>query len=149
MTVSNNKQPILVVEDSDDDFEATQRAFKRAGNLINPLVRCEDGQEALDYLQKAWDEIHLKPGIVLLDLNLPGVDGREVLKELKDNVRLRSIPVVILTTSDSSRDIDECYQLGANTFIQKPVKLNNFFEAINKLKEYWFEIAILPKEENK
>ncbi|MBQ4811166.1 two-component system response regulator [Pseudoalteromonas luteoviolacea] len=136
---------ILIVEDSDDDFYATLRAFKRDGNLSNPLQRCEDGQEALDYLKEPWSEEHLKPAIILLDLNLPGLDGRHVLKKIKQDKRLCNIPVVVLTTSNDEKDIEECYELGANTYIQKPVKLDSLFEAIQKLKDYWFQIAILPK----
>ena len=146
MTRINNKQPILIVEDSDDDYEATERAFKKYGNLMNPLVRCEDGQEALAYLEKIDLNDVNKPGIVLLDLNLPGIDGREVLKTLKSHPTLKNIPIVVLTTSNDERDIQACYDLGANTYTQKPVLLENFFHAIQKLKEYWFEIAILPKE---
>ena len=146
MAMINAKQPILIVEDSDDDFEATERAFKKYGNLMNPLVRCEDGQEALDYLQQQEAKDAIKPGIILLDLNLPGIDGRDVLKTLKSHATMKNIPIVVLTTSNDERDIQACYDLGANTYIQKPVGLENFFDAIQKLKEYWFEIAILPKE---
>ncbi|KZN40915.1 response regulator [Pseudoalteromonas luteoviolacea] len=136
---------ILIVEDSDDDYYATLRAFKKDGNLSNPLKRCEDGQEALEYLNEPWSEEHLKPAIILLDLNLPGLDGRHVLKKIKQDRRFSNIPVVVLTTSDDEKDIAECYELGANTYIQKPVKLDSLFEAIQKLKDYWFQIAILPK----
>jgi len=146
MKVNNHQQPILVVEDSDDDYEAIFRAFKQGGHLNTPLIRCEDGQEALDYLLTDWKDDHLKPGIILLDLNLPGIDGRDVLKEIKNNTKLRNIPAIVLTTSDNVKDINACYALGANTYIQKPLQLDNFFGAINRLKEYWFEIAKLPKE---
>ena len=115
------------------------------GKLSNSIIRCEDGQEALDYCQSEWTDSTPRPGIILLDLNLPGIDGRVVLKELKGNPRVRDIPIVVLTTSDDSKDIASCYDLGANTYIQKPVKLEAFFESIQRLKEYWFEIAILPR----
>ena len=141
----DKKQVILIVEDSDDDYEATIRAFKKVGNLSNSIIRCEDGQEALDYCQNEWTDTTPRPGIILLDLNLPGIDGRAVLKELKGNPRVRDIPIVVLTTSDDSKDIASCYDLGSNTYIQKPVKLEAFFESIQRLKEYWFEIAILPR----
>lgn len=148
MTIKST-QPILIVEDSDDDFEATERALKKGGNLRNPIYRCEDGQSALDYLmhkgQYAVPEDAPRPGVVLLDLNMPGKDGRAVLAEIKADTSLRDIPIVVLTTSDDEKDIAECYENGANTFIKKPVDLDGFFGAIERLKEYWFEIAILPK----
>jgi two-component system response regulator len=83
--------------------------------------------------------------VILLDLNLPGTDGREVLEEIKRDADLTRIPVIVLTTSSDQRDIDRCYQAGANTYIQKPVDLESFFRAIAQLKEYWFEIAALPR----
>lgn len=142
-----NDKLILIVEDSDDDFYATMRAFKKDGNLNNPIKRCEDGQEALAYLNQPWSAEHLKPAIILLDLNLPGIDGRQVLHEIKSNSKLTNIPVIVLTTSNDTKDIESCYELGANTYIQKPVRLEAFFNAIQKLKEYWFQIAVLPKED--
>jgi two-component system response regulator len=134
-------QPILIVEDSEDDFEATIRAFKRA-NLKNPVQWAPSGQEALDMLAT----MPTRPGLILLDLNMPGLDGRKTLEMIKSNPQWRKIPVVILTTSDDERDIEGCYALGANTYVQKPVDLDGLFAAIQRLKEYWFEIAILPLE---
>jgi two-component system response regulator len=140
------QQTILIVEDSDDDYEATVRAFKKTGNLKNPLARVDNGQSALDFLnqQGEYDRAP-RPGIVLLDLNMPGIDGRTVLSEIKSSEKFREIPVVVLTTSSDERDIEACYAEGANTYITKPVDLEGFFKAIERLKEYWFEIAILPK----
>lgn len=135
-------QPILIVEDSEDDFEATRRAFNKA-NLINPITHAFSGEEALDYLRK---DDNAKPGLILLDLNMPGIDGRKTLEIIKQNSALRKIPVVILTTSDDERDVKACYDLGANTYIQKPVDFDGLINAIRQLKEYWFEIALLPKE---
>lgn len=135
-------QPILMVEDSEDDFEATMRAFRKA-NLRNPIMRAASGDEAIELLDKAKH----KPGLILLDLNMPGMDGRQLLTVLKQREDTRKTPVVILTTSDDERDVDACYQLGANTYIQKPVNLDGLFAAIQRLKEYWFEIAILPRED--
>lgn len=143
-----NSQPILLVEDSPEDYEATLRAFRKSG-LKNPVVRCEDGDSALDYLfrrgQYADPESSPRPGVILLDLNLPGTDGRQVLQEIKKVEELRQIPVVVLTTSSDERDIKSCYRAGANSYIQKPVDLEGFFKAIERLNGYWFEVVILPK----
>lgn len=140
---------ILLVEDSPEDFEATVRAFKKSG-VANTIIHCEDGDEALDYLYRRgkYADPHdsPRPGVILLDLNLPGTDGREVLTEIKKDDDLHSIPVIVLTTSSDERDIEKCYDNGANSYIQKPVNLESFFEAIKRLANYWFEIVILPKE---
>ena len=141
-------QPILLVEDSPEDFEATVRALRKAG-LANPIFRCEDGDEALDYLhlrgRYADPAKAPRPGIILLDLNLPGTDGREVLDAVKADDDLRSIPVVVLTTSTDERDIDRCYQAGANSYVKKPVDIGGFTTAVQRLRDYWFEVVILPR----
>jgi CheY-like chemotaxis protein len=145
-------QTILIVEDSDDDFYATTRAFKKAG-LANKALRCTNGDQALDYLFHRGEFVDgdkcPRPGIILLDLNLPGTDGREVLRVLKGDELLRSIPVIILTTSNAEQDIQCCYDYGANTYVQKPVDLQGFILAMTRLKEYWFEVAKLPRGETK
>jgi two-component system response regulator len=142
-------QSILLVEDNLDDFEATCRAFKKA-NLSNPIVWCRSGREALDYLKRegAYKDAGkpAPPGLVLLDLNMPGMDGRRTLEAIKQDDTLKRIPVIILTTSADERDIHACYQSGANTYVQKPVSFEGLIEAIRRLKAYWFEIALLPKE---
>lgn len=135
-------QPILIVEDSEDDFEATKRAFGKA-NLRNVIDHVTSGEEAIAYLN--GDAASL-PGLILLDLNMPGMDGRKTLEIIKRTDALKKIPVVVLTTSDDERDVKVCYELGANTYIQKPVDFDGLIAAIQRLKEYWFEIAILPKE---
>ena len=141
-------QPILLVEDNLEDYETTVRAFNKA-NLANDIFRCEDGDEALDYLFRRGayvDPVNSpRPGIILLDLNMPGADGREVLAEIKSDPDLRTIPVIVLTTSSDDRDIDTCYAMGASSYIQKPVDIQGFMRAIQLLKEYWFEIVIIPK----
>lgn len=138
---------ILLVEDNDDDFGATVRAFRRA-HVANPIMRCVDGDETLDFLYrkgKYSDPVTSpRPGIILLDLNLPGTDGNEVLKEVKRDPLLCSIPVVVLTTSDNQRDIDKCYQFGANSYIVKPVNLQNFLSAVERIKDYWIDLALFP-----
>ena len=126
------------------------RAFKKAG-LRNPTARCEDGDEALDYLYRrgayADFETARRPALILLDLNLPGTDGRQVLETIKSDPVLLSIPVVVLTTSRDPVDIEKCYSFGANSYIQKPVDLAGFVTALERLSDYWFEIVILPRTE--
>jgi two-component system, response regulator len=141
---------VLLVEDSPEDFEATVRALRKAG-LANPLHRCQDGDEALDFLfqrgQYADRAKAPRPSMILLDLNLPGTDGRDVLQQIKTNESLCSIPVVVLTTSTDDRDIERCYRMGANSYIKKPVNLDGFMQAIQRLKDFWFEVVVLPKED--
>lgn len=143
--------PILIVEDSDEDFEAIERAFKKTA-ITNPVFRCLDGDDALDFLHQtnayneALDE-SLKvprPAIILLDLNLPGTDGREVLEHIKADEYLRAIPVVVLTTSSNPKDIEICYQKGANSYLLKHVNLEKFNQAIQLLNDYWFKAVVLP-----
>lgn len=145
---AGQSQPILIVEDSQEDFEATVRAFKKSG-LANPIFHCKDGDEALDFLFNRGEYADPAeapgPGIILLDLNLPGTDGREVLSEIKKDNKLKKIPVVVLTTSSDERDIEQCYNNGASSYIIKPVGFSGFVKAIQRLKDYWFEIVILPK----
>lgn len=142
-----NGQPILLVEDSPEDYEATLRALGES-RLTNPVFRCEDGDEALDFLYRrgayADPVTSPRPGIILLDLNLPGTDGREVLQTIKADDDLKSIPVIVLTTSTDERDIEACYQAGANSYMRKPVDLDRFFEAIRRLQDYWIGIAVYP-----
>lgn len=142
-------QPILLVEDSVEDVEATIRALRKAG-LANPIHHCADGDEALDYLHQRGryaDQANApRPGVVLLDLNLPGTDGREVLAEVKTYPLLKRIPIIVLTTSSDERDVHRCYDAGANSYIKKPVDFDGFLEAIRRLTGYWFEVVVLPRE---
>jgi two-component system response regulator len=146
--VGNDSQLILIVEDNDDDYIATMRAFKRA-NLVNPVYRCTNGDQALDYLFQRGEFSAPgkapRPNIILLDLNLPGTDGRSVLHTIKAAADLQKIPVVVLTTSNSELDIDQCYAAGANSYVQKPVDFEGFIQAIARLSEYWLEVSVLPK----
>ena len=140
--------PVLLVEDSPEDFETTRRAFRRAG-LRNPMLHCATGDDALDFLYRRGRYTAAtapRPGIILLDLNLPGTDGRAVLAEIKAAAGLSEIPVVVLTTSADRRDVEACYQAGANSYVQKPVNLDAFMEAIQRLHDYWFDVVILPHE---
>ena len=138
---------ILLVEDSATDLELTLRALKKS-NLANRIEVARDGQEALDFLfarnQYASRSIEDKPRLVLLDLKLPKVDGLEVLKALKCDPRTRSIPVVVLTSSNEQRDIAESYNLGVNSYIVKPVDFDGFFAAITELGLYWLILNSPP-----
>ena len=143
---------ILLVEDSDEDYETTLRAFRNV-QFSNEIFRCEDADDALDYLLKRGkhirDENSPNPSIILLDLNLPGTDGREFLVKIKQDPKLRSIPVVVLTTSADERDIKQSYEAGASSFIQKPVSFEGFVEAVKRLKDYWFDIVLLANATKK
>lgn len=140
---------IMIVEDSDEDYETTQRAFRKAG-MANHMVRFGSGDEALDYLHRCGDyadpEVSPRPNVILLDLYLPGTDGRAVLQKIKTHHELKRIPVIVLTTSGDMRDIQACYDAGASSYVHKPVDLNSYITAIQRLSEYWFQIVVLPKE---
>lgn len=145
--MTNEIAYILLVEDNQDDYEATVRSLKK-NHLINPVQWCRNGQDALDYLTNQGeyknDKHTTKPSLILLDLNMPGIDGRQVLEKIKGNSKLRSIPVIILTTSSDNKDVEQCYNIGASTYIQKPVSFEGLTEAIRTMKDYWFNVAILP-----
>lgn len=148
MEHKNNLAPILLVEDSQDDYEATIRSFKRA-HLDNPVQWCKSGKDAINYLKHEGpyvDRINERPGIILLDLNMPGIDGRKTLAIIKQDQELKKIPIVILTTSSDERDVEQCYELGASTYIQKPVDFDGLIDAVSRINEYWFGIALLPRE---
>ena len=146
--IGNGSQTILIVEDSDDDYMATVRAFNKA-NLVNPVRRCTNGDQAIDYLLQRGEFSGPgkapRPNIILLDLNLPGTDGREVLRMIKADPGLHKIPVIVLTTSNAEQDIEQCYEAGANSYVSKPVDLVGFIQAIARLTDYWFNVSILPK----
>lgn len=141
---------ILLVEDSPEDYEITKRSFVMSG-LANPLVWCSTGDEALDYLFRQGKYVDLDssklPGIILLDLNLPGTDGREVLRTCKADERFKPIPIIVLTTSSDPRDIHDCYQDGANSYVVKPVSVDGFVQALQRMQEYWFEVVVFPKND--
>jgi CheY-like chemotaxis protein len=140
---------VLVAEDDPEDCIFIKDAFKE-GLLINGLRFVENGEELMDYLRRHGKykdpSLSPRPGIVLLDLNMPKKDGREALKEIKSDPDLKSIPVVVLTTSKEEEDILRSYNLGANSFITKPVTFRGLVESIKALGKYWFEIVELPSE---
>lgn len=131
---------VLLVEDNPRDAELTIRALKRH-NLANRLVHVKDGAEALDFLFGSGTyegrSTGTAPRVVLLDLKLPKVNGLEVLRRMKENEHLRSIPVVIVTSSAEDPDMEAAYQLGANSYVVKPVQFDQFMEAMSKLGVYW------------
>lgn len=141
-----NSRPvnILLIEDNPGDIRLAQEAFKE-GNIDVHLETATDGMEALRYLQKIspYQDV-LTPDLILLDLNLPKKDGREVLFEIKSDPLLRRIPVVILTTSNAEQDIMNSYNLHVNCYINKPVDFDRFFEIIQKIEDFWLKTAILP-----
>ena len=144
------KPPILIVEDSPEDFEATCRAFARAG-INTTIYRAQDGDELMEYLQRrgrfSGPGSSPRPGLILLDLNLPGTDGREALAMIKSESSLAAIPVIVLTTSSDERDIEICYRSGAKSYIQKPVDLEQYMRLIRLVAEYWLGAVVLPRGE--
>lgn len=143
----NLTQPLLVIEDSDEDFEAFGRMVRKS-SLSNPIYRCIDGDDALDFLYHTGEyidfEIAPRPAIILLDLNLPGTDGREVLEQIKKDEDLKTIPVVVFTTSSNPKDIEVCYRYGVNGYILKPIDINRLMRTLQVFIDYWFESVILP-----
>jgi CheY-like chemotaxis protein len=145
---SIDKPPLLlVVEDSDEDFEALQRYLDKYPLTI-PIYRCVDGDDALAFLSHTGNytdpQNAPRPGLILLDLNLPGMDGREVLQKIKQNEDLKLIPVVIFTTSSNPKDIESCYKQGVNSYIVKPMDAARLKRNIQTLIDYWFDTTVLP-----
>jgi len=138
---------ILLVEDNPDHAELTRRALEN-GNVVNKVTWVKDGQEALDCLfRKGPYAAAARPGLILLDINLPKVSGVEVLKKIKEDEVLRVIPVIMLTTSDRDEEAQKCYRFGANSFITKPVKFNEFTEKVRSLKLYWLLVNRPPRSD--
>ena len=142
-----NINTLLLVEDSPEDRLATIRALRKNG-VTAEILTCVDGDDALDYLMHRGKYVEqprpVIPSVILLDLNMPGTDGREVLAVLKADPELKKIPVIVLTTSADSRDIQGSYLAGAASYVTKPVNLAAFMDTIRKLKEWWLETVILP-----
>ncbi|AYV55050.1 response regulator [Leptospira kmetyi] len=144
---NQNSIHILVAEDDPDDRLLMRDGF-RDNNLINPLHFVKDGEELFEFLQNKGEYSDIlkypRPGIILLDLNMPRMDGREALKTIKSIPELKKIPVIVLTTSREEEDMLQTYDLGANSFIRKPVEFGAFMETIRTLGQYWLEIVELP-----
>jgi DNA-binding response OmpR family regulator len=135
---------ILLVEDNLGDIELTRMAFSNA-RIRNTLHVVEDGDQTMDFLRQKGDYCNVpRPDIILLDLHLPGKDGFEILAEIKEDKDLVDIPVIILTTSKTEEDIIRTYKLHANSYIQKPVDVNEFIETIRALEDFWLTVVKLP-----
>jgi CheY-like chemotaxis protein len=146
MTAHKDPITILMADDDDDDFLLTQKALKES-KLLNTLIRVKDGEELMNYLLCRGDyegKTLQRPGVILLDLNMPRMDGREALKAIKATPALSNIPIVVFTTSKAEEDIYRSYQLGSNSFITKPVTFENLITVMKALGTYWFEIVELP-----
>lgn len=150
-TQSSKPVHILIADDDEEDRMLIRQALLR-NQINNPMHFVENGEEVLDYLynrrQYAADEAYPRPGLILLDLNMPKMDGREAIIEIKKDPELRSIPIVVLTTSSAEEDILRSYNLGINSFITKPVTFNGFVEVMKILNQYWLEIVELPPSSN-
>jgi CheY-like chemotaxis protein len=147
MNRSGKPITILYADDDAEDRMLVKEAWDE-NRLANELHFVEDGEELLDYLRRNGKFAHLSgealPGMILLDLNMPRMDGREALREIKADPRLRSIPVVVLTTSKAEEDILRAYDLGVNSIILKPVTFESLVEITKVLSKYWFEVVELP-----
>lgn len=147
MVSKTNLKPLLVIEDSPEDFEVLVRAFNKAEILL-PLYRCKDGDDALDFLFKKGryenDPYAVDPAIILLDLNLPGTGGYDVLRQIKASPSIALTPVIVLSTSKSENDVNNSYEAGANNYIQKPVDMDGYVRMAKMIKSYWFECSVLP-----
>jgi CheY-like chemotaxis protein len=149
MSAQREREPltVLVAEDDDDDRRLIMKAWAKS-RAANGLRFVEDGQELTDYLNHTGDYSDAasspRPAVILLDLNMPKKDGREALKEIKADPELRQIPIVILTTSEADEDICRSYDLGANSYITKPVTFGALVDVLQVLGKYWIEIVDLP-----
>lgn len=143
---NHSPQPIevLLVDDDEADVKLTLRAL-RQNRVLNNIQVVRDGVEAMQFLHRKEEFADApRPDLILLDLNMPRMDGREVLREIKSNPDLAKIPVVVLTTSNADEDIDHSYAAHANSFVTKPVDMEQFKKAILSVKDYWFAVVALP-----
>jgi two-component system, chemotaxis family, response regulator Rcp1 len=143
----NNIIPIkvLLVEDNPGDVRLIQETFKE-NRILTELNVMSDGEEAINYLKKIGKyKNESNPDLILLDLNLPKLDGREILAEIKDEDNLRRIPVIVLTSSSAESDVYKSYDLNANCFISKPVDLDSFINVLKSIENFWFTIVKLPR----
>ena len=135
---------ILLAEDNDNDVELTRQGFKRAKLLVN-LHCVRDGEECLAFLRKQGEHINAPtPDLILLDLNMPKIGGREVLAEIMGDDRLKSLPVVVLSTSEEGEEILKMYKMRCNSYIVKPVDFEQFLTVVRSIADYWFTVVVLP-----
>jgi len=133
---------LVIAEDNDEDFAAFQRIIERLVSVR--IIRCRDGEDVLSYLTHPPDGSNGRPSVILLDLNMPGTDGREALARIKSDPELRSIPVVVFSTSSNEKDIAYCYGQGANGYMNKPVNYTQFEQHVRGFIEYWQKVMLLP-----
>ncbi len=137
---------ILLAEDNPGDVKLTRKALEK-GKLVNNLHVVNDGVEAMAFLRREGEHAdEPRPDLILLDLNMPRMDGQEVLAEIKEDEQLRRIPVVVLTSSDAEEDIVKSYELHANAYLTKPVDFDGFLEVVQTLEDFWLEVVRLPPE---
>jgi CheY-like chemotaxis protein len=143
--VSSAPESLLIVEDSDEDFAILQRLMQRL-DVKTPVYRCIDGDEVLELLDQvdSYRTDIPRPSVILLDLNLPGTDGRELLSHIKQDSTLKEIPIVVFTTSDNPRDIEYCYREGANGYLIKPLDTDSFQRLFSAFVDYWLTANISP-----
>lgn len=143
------KQSLLVIEDSEADFDCLKRILTKIG-FNYPIYWVTDGEEALGFLYHLGEydneAIAPRPTLILLDLNLPGSGGEEVLKQLKEDECLKTIPIVVFTTSPNPKDVVKCYKLGANSYMLKPMKIEVLEKHLRSFISHWFEVVVLPSE---
>lgn len=146
--MTKDARSILVVEDNPCDFEATLRSLRKAGVHLQ-IHHCVDGDDALNFLHRqekyANAEDAPRPSLILLDLNLPGTNGYDVLQAIKSDERVKSIPVVVLSTSNNEKDVETCYAMGANSYMTKSIDLADFLASMQRMADFWLDIAVLPK----
>lgn len=146
MSIAGQVVDILLVEDNPGDAKLVQKAFE-LGRLANRIFHMRDGGEALDFLYRRGEYGDVpRPDIILLDLNMPGIDGRQVLAEIKADPELLTIPVIVMTTSSAEQDILESYKLHVNCYITKPVQVQDFLNVVKTIDEFWIGVVCLPKQ---
>lgn len=142
--MSNSQSPVLIVEDSQDDYDAIAASLQKAG-VRNTLVRCHDGSELSNFLKQSRDHrSSQQPAVILLDLNLPGRNGHSILCEIRGDDRLGLVPVVMLSSSNAQSDVNLAYINGANSYLVKPLSLDEFEQLMRKFSSYWLETVVPP-----